>query len=176
MITRSFGHICYLNECGLSCFPRGLFPGHNHVHGEKISPKNNLNFPKEQPKLCSPGEQPCSPGKQPKSYSLGEQMCSKLYMIITFASEFWLKCFQLQSCISPWNLSNDSSQTYIKTNMRWLWLLKISKHMFPRGTWAFPRRKLAFPWGRIMSPGRRSLSYPKEQLKPLFPLGTIMSL
>jgi hypothetical protein len=35
---------------------------------------------------------------------------------------------------------------------------------------------LAFPWGRIMSPGRRSLSYPKEQLKPLFPLGTIMSL
>jgi len=27
-----------------------------------------------------------------------------------------------------------------------------------------------------MSLGRRSLSYPRELLKPLFPLGTIMSL
>jgi hypothetical protein len=26
-----------------------------------------------------------------------------------------------------------------------------------------------------MSLGKRSLSYPREQLKPLFPLGTIMS-
>jgi len=43
MITKSFGHICYLNEHGLSCFPRELFPGHNHVLGEEISPKKNLN-------------------------------------------------------------------------------------------------------------------------------------
>jgi hypothetical protein len=28
--------------------------------------------------------------------------------------------------------------------------------------------KLAFPWGTIMSPGRRSLSYFREQLKPFF--------
>lgn len=161
MITKSFGHICYLNEHGLNCFPRELFPGHNHVLGEEISPENNLN--------CVPlGSNHVLLGSTPKSCSPGEQMCSKLCIIITFAFEFWLKCFQLQSCISPWDLSNDSSQTYIYKKMRWPWLLKVLKHMFPRGTWAFPRMKLAFPLGRIMSPGR-SLSYPRSNLNLFFP-------
>jgi hypothetical protein len=37
--------------------------------------------------------------------------------------------------------------------------------------------EIAFsPWGRIMSLGRRSLIYPREQLKYIFSPGTIMSL
>jgi hypothetical protein len=72
-------------------------------------------------------EHGCSLGKHDLSCSLKEQMCSKLCVIITFAVEFWFKCFQVQSCNSPWDLSNDSLQNYIKINMRWLWLLKDSK-------------------------------------------------
>ncbi len=34
-------------------------------------------------------------------------------------------------------------QTYIKMNMRWLWLQKYLKHMFPQGTWTFP-------WGKFI--------------------------
>ncbi len=76
---------------------------------------------------------------------LGEQMCSKLYLIVTFAYEFWLKCLQLCSCSSLWDLSNDRSQAYIKTNLRWLSLQKNSEHMFPWGNLIVP------PWSCFFS-------------------------
>jgi len=48
------------------------------------------------------GEQPCS---------IWEKMCLKLCVNIIFSYELWLKCFQLQSYTSPWDLSNDRLQT-----------------------------------------------------------------
>jgi len=57
----------------------------------------------------------------------------KFYVIITFAYEFKLECFQLRNCSFLRNLSNDRLQVYIKMNKRWLWL----KHMFHHGIWAF---------------------------------------
>jgi hypothetical protein len=36
-------------------------------------------------------------------------MCLKLCVNTTFSYELWLKCFQLQSCSSLWDLSNDRS-------------------------------------------------------------------
>jgi hypothetical protein len=46
-----------------------------------------------------------------------KQFDSKLCVNITFACEFWLKCFRLQSCNSFRHLSNDRSQAYIKLTM-----------------------------------------------------------
>jgi hypothetical protein len=65
MITQSFEHICSPREYNLGCSLRELFP-------------QVLCSFREQPKLCSLGEQPCS---------LREGMCPKLCVIITFAYE-----------------------------------------------------------------------------------------
>ncbi len=59
-------------------------------------------------------------------------MRSNLYA--TFSYEFWLTCFQEQSCSLSQKLSNNRLQAYIKMNMRSSWLQKISKHMLPLGT------------------------------------------
>ncbi len=160
--------------------PRG-----NYSPGHTAGPWGS-NSLREQPTPCSPKKQPCSPK---------EQMCLIICLIIIFAYEFRLSFFQLQSCISPQNLSNDRLQAYIKTNMRWMWLLKNSECMFPRGIWAFPQGKFIIPcaswffpweqscsrekefklpWGTIMSWGKRNFFSPQEfgcssgQLKPCF--------
>ncbi len=84
-------------------------------------------------------------GRQLKLCSLEEQMCSKICVNIIFSYVFWLKCFSLQNYTFFQDLSNNKSQDYIKTTMRWLWLLKDSKHMFPQGTCAFPWVKFIVP-------------------------------
>ncbi len=90
--------------------------------------------------------------KLPKGVTmfLGEQMCPKFCLIITFSYEFWLKCFQLQSCSPSRDLSNDRSQDYMKTNMKSLWLQKHSEHFFfSRRTWAFSQRKYIIPPSKV---------------------------
>jgi hypothetical protein len=71
--------------------------------------------------------------------------------------------------------SNDRSQAYIKRNLKWLWLQKYLKHMFPQGTWAFPQGKCIVPWGSYFFPRwiikslkKRSLSFFKDQFKLFF--------
>jgi hypothetical protein len=80
---------------------------------------------------------------------LGEQMCSKLYLSTTFAYEFWLKCLQLYSCNYLQDLSNDRSQAYIKTNMRWLSLKKIQNICFFQRKLIVPQGSCLFPRGAI---------------------------
>ncbi len=101
-----------------------------------------------------------------------EQMCSKLCVIITFSCHFLLNCFQVQSCSSPWDLSNNGLQEKNEMKLR---LLKDLKHMFPQGIWTFLQGKFIVLQGTIMSPGKRSLNYPREQFKLFFPWGIIMS-
>ncbi len=108
-------------------------------------------------------------------------MCLKFCVIITFAHEFWLKCFQLQSYNCPWNLSNDRWQAYIKMNMRWLCCKKnqnICFICFPKELGPFLGKNSLFlgeiafsPWGTIMSLGRKNLSCLGEQLKSFFSQG-----
>ncbi len=127
--------------------------------------------------------------KLPKGITMfpREQMCPKFRLIITFAYEFWLKCFQLQSCSPPRDLSNDRSQAYIKTNMKWLWLQKYSEHIFYRGTWAFPQRKYIIPPSKVpfstrnLGPSPRKLhcslrKLPFSQGTFLTPWGTYLGL
>jgi hypothetical protein len=85
--------------------------------------RKSLNVPKEQLKPLFPREQSCPPGRSLSCH--GGIMCLEFYLIITFAYDFWLKCFQLQSCNCHVDLSNDRSQDYVKTKMRWPWLQKI---------------------------------------------------
>jgi len=61
-----------------------------------------------------------------------EQICLKFCVTLTFSYKFWLKCFQLQNCSLPWDLSNDRSQAYIKRTCDGYDWKKF-------GTWLFPR-------------------------------------
>jgi hypothetical protein len=97
-----------------------------------------------------------------------EQMCSKLCVIIIFSYQFWLNCFQVQSCNSPQDLSNNRLQD---ENEMKLWFLKYLKHMFTQRIWAFPWGKFIVPQITIVSPWKRNLSYPREQLKLYFSPG-----
>jgi hypothetical protein len=115
------------------------------------------------------------PREQPKLCFFREQMCLKLCVIITFASKLWLNCFQLQNCSSLQDLSNDRSQSYIKTNIRWLWLLKNSKHMFLWRIWAFPKKSSSLFEEVDFSLRNNHVPGEKEFKLFFFPQGTIMS-
>jgi hypothetical protein len=85
-------------------------------------------------------------------------MCLKFCVIVIFSYELWLDYFQYQRCSSPWNLFDDRLQTYLKQNLKCLWLQNILKYMFPWGTWASPWGSCFFPWCTFLTPCANCLS------------------
>jgi hypothetical protein len=119
-----------------------------------ISLMNN-HVPREETGLNCLGEQPCPPRKKGLKLPWGttmfleKQMYLKFYVTLIFSFELWLKCCQLQSCNPTWELSNDRSQAYIKTNMRWLWLQNNLEHDCSPKNLGLSSRKIHFSMKKL---------------------------
>ncbi len=106
---------------------------------KEITPRGNMVAPWRSTFTCSPST--CSLKEQP--CSLEEQLCLKLCVNITFACEFWLKCFQVQSYSSLRNPSNDRLQAYIKNYYEMIMIAKKFKtYVFSRNNHVPKERKL----------------------------------
>jgi hypothetical protein len=102
-----------------------------------------------------------------------KQMCSKLCVIISFSYQFWLNCFQEQSCSSPRDLSNYMLQD--KNEIK-LWLpKKVETYVSPRNLSLSLRKVHCSPRNNHV-PKEKEFKLPLEQLNLFFPQGIIMSL
>ncbi len=128
------------------------------------------------------GEQPLNLLPWGATMFLWEHLCLKFYVNIILACEFYLKCFQLQSCNFLQDLPNDRSQSLYKNNYVMTIIVKKFKTYVSLGNLNLSLGKfivpeeVGFPQGTIMSLGKRSLSCLWGTTLIFFSRGIIMSL